>query len=799
MENNIVVIEDGKVVINFDDCLWNGLFSKVESNNSIIKYIQSCIPNDTVIIIPKSDGNINNDNSLDKWHDVNWDITIQPCINYTRETNKTFIIGTLCQIDVEKNCNYLYLPLDDNIFEEGVCKNFNKTLLPKWEERSNELCWRGSCSGIGGSDSIRIKFVKKIFDYDPNTNVRLSTWWSENKNIPSKYFADRINYMEFTKYKIFFIVDGNCIASNHMYGFATGCVPFLISNSICWFSHLIVPYEHYIPINYDLSNLIEQIEWVKNNDEKAKIIAENAYKFAEHYFSSEYQHKYIKDSIDSLCKKDSKINKKIVDTFIFYNELELLYYRLTILNNFVDYFVIIEANHTFAGNTKKLYYEENKYLFKRFESKIIHIVVNLPYVYPNINYSENEQWKNEYYQRNCIMIGVDRLNLSKDDLIIISDLDEIVKPDILNKLKKGIIQVKNGGYSISQDMYYYNLNTKHDEILSICKIVTYNMFVDSIPQKIRTNNSIEKINDGGWHLSYFGDKTFIKNKIKEFSHQELNCELYLNEINIEYNIKNNMDLFDRSYVPIKYISTNENKNLPDLYNIYLRNYIENDCMYDYVNYIYFHICCINNWKDIVSELLFKIKNSGLYNKIKEIKCIILGNYDDSINDPKINIIFRSNDISLAEKCSINLIYKDCIMSNEEFNILYIHSKGVKHLNNEFENNIRDWREYMSYFNIYNFDVCLKELDNCNAVGVNLQVSNDYHLHYSGNFWWSKSSHIRNLNFINDDYYNSPEFWVTSINGTYKSLWNSNTHHYNSSYPYYLYENKPIQVRTCSNF
>ena len=59
MENNIVVIEDGKVVINFDDCLWNGLFSKVESNNSIIKYIQSCIPNDTVIIIPKSDGNIN--------------------------------------------------------------------------------------------------------------------------------------------------------------------------------------------------------------------------------------------------------------------------------------------------------------------------------------------------------------------------------------------------------------------------------------------------------------------------------------------------------------------------------------------------------------------------------------------------------------------------------------------------------------------------------------------------------------------------------------------------------------------
>jgi len=139
------------------------------------------------------------------------------------------------------------------------------------------------------------RFTKNIYDYNPSENVRLSRWWSENKNIPPQYFADRLNYSEFLKYKIFFIVDGNVIASNHMWGFVTGSIPFYISNAKCWFSSLIIPYFHYIPVNYDLSNLIEQIEWVKNNDDKAKIISENAYEFAVSHFSSEYQKNYIKN------------------------------------------------------------------------------------------------------------------------------------------------------------------------------------------------------------------------------------------------------------------------------------------------------------------------------------------------------------------------------------------------------------------------------------------------------------------------------------------------------------------------
>ena len=78
-----------------------------------------------------------------------------------------------------------------------------------------------------------------------------------------------------------------------MWGFASGCVPFLISSGKCWFTHLIKPYVHYIPVNYDLSNLIEQIDYIQNNDDVAESIASAALQFSKDFFSSEYQKKYL--------------------------------------------------------------------------------------------------------------------------------------------------------------------------------------------------------------------------------------------------------------------------------------------------------------------------------------------------------------------------------------------------------------------------------------------------------------------------------------------------------------------------
>ena len=115
---------------------------------------------------------------------------------------------------------------------------------------------------------------------------------------------------------------------------------------------------------------------------------------------------------------------KVIDAFIFYNEIEMLKYRLEYLNDIVDIFVLIEGTLTFAGKSKELYYEKNKHLFQEYNHKILHVIVDMnDFIDEKIN-----AWDREKYQRNYIKNGLEQLNLNDKDIIILSDLDEI--PDV---------------------------------------------------------------------------------------------------------------------------------------------------------------------------------------------------------------------------------------------------------------------------------------------------------------------------------------------------------------------------------
>ena len=272
-------------------------------------------------------------------------------------------------------------------------------------------------------------------------------------------------------------------------------------------------------------------------------------------------------------KKDKE--KKIIDCFIFYNELDISNYRLNILDKAVDYFVLVESTHTFVGKEKLLFYNENKHLFSKFNHKMIHIIVDdIPHKYPNINIENNDQWNNEKFQRNCISRGIDKLNLSGEDIITITDLDEIPNPTVLAEVKNNKIDVDIN--TIELDFYYYNLNSKMDHKWHNSKILTFEKYkkLNIDCESIRFYNC-PVINNAGWHLSYFGNETFIKNKIENFSHQELNKIKFTDEKRIEERIKNGNDLFDRDCI-IENIPVEDNDNLPPEYDIYLKNYYDSN-------------------------------------------------------------------------------------------------------------------------------------------------------------------------------------------------------------------------------
>jgi beta-1,4-mannosyl-glycoprotein beta-1,4-N-acetylglucosaminyltransferase len=262
---------------------------------------------------------------------------------------------------------------------------------------------------------------------------------------------------------------------------------------------------------------------------------------------------------------------KIIDCFMFYNETELLTYRLHTLKYLVDYFVIVESTHTHQGKEKKLYSNDILELFETFRHQIIHIVVDdFPHKYPNIDYSKNEQWINENYQRNCIKRGIDRLLLNDNDVLIISDLDEIPDPRTLDDIRTSLIRVQFN--RLEMDFYFYNLYTlcprKHitAKVLKYEFLKKYNLTFQDMRE---LNKNVPIIKNGGWHLTFFGDKYFVKNKLESFAHQEYNNPNCTNIDIIEYRMQNNIVHDNQQCV---HIPLNENNYLPLGYEIYLRNF-----------------------------------------------------------------------------------------------------------------------------------------------------------------------------------------------------------------------------------
>jgi hypothetical protein len=246
----------------------------------------------------------------------------------------------------------------------------------------------------------------------------------------------------------------------------------------------------------------------------------------------------------------------VIDSFTFYNELEILECRLKTLYEVVDYFILVEATKTYRGLPKTLYYEDNKKRYSQYSDKIIHIV--LDNLIENANTDVREQWINENNQRRAIDKGIKNLNLQDEDIIIISDADEIPDSRTIHDIKiTGLQDI----HILEMDLYYYNIECKHKAKWHLAKIMPYSFYKNERdPQKFRMYNTNLIKNNGGWHLSYFGNRKFIENKIKNFSHAEFDNEEIIN--NIDDKIARHIDLYGRKDTEILYIKKSDNTYLP---------------------------------------------------------------------------------------------------------------------------------------------------------------------------------------------------------------------------------------------
>ena len=223
------------------------------------------------------------------------------------------------------------------------------------------------------------------------------------------------------------------------------------------------------------------------------------------------------------------------DCFSFYNELDTLEIRLNTLKDAVDKFVLVETSWTHTGRPKDYVFESNRDRFKPFLDRIIHVKLSdadLPPL-PADASEIHRSWIRENTQRNAIAKGL--AQAEPDDVLIISDLDEIPSPESI----KTTLQTPTGITNVAIRNYSFWLNNANasapyhyrgPRILTAQAFFDPNTYANAAynPCAPREANPIPSATlirfapetrtiFGGWHFSSQGNVAQIKDKFNSIA------------------------------------------------------------------------------------------------------------------------------------------------------------------------------------------------------------------------------------------------------------------------------------------
>ena len=243
---------------------------------------------------------------------------------------------------------------------------------------------------------------------------------------------------------------------------------------------------------------------------------------------------------------------KIIDAFPFFNEIDTLKIRLSLLYEKVDIFVICESNITYSGLSKSYNFLEHKSEFLPWLDKIVFLKYEPDT--SDLDFSKKDStlnpssapWIVEKGQRNFLSSFLSWQDSS--DIAIICDVDEIWNPNISDLIMSG--KIPHEATRLQMQLHYYWLNCvglgvnnskwTHPFFANI-GFIKINPNLD----QIRTQAQLPILEDAGWHFSYLGGAKKISEKINAFAHQEANTIETNNLKHLERCINHGIDYLNR--------------------------------------------------------------------------------------------------------------------------------------------------------------------------------------------------------------------------------------------------------------
>lgn len=313
---------------------------------------------------------------------------------------------------------------------------------------------------------------------------------------------------------------------------STNHIKFLITATVLvciWFLFTVPGTQHYYPSTSSISEKLRPTKSKKYGSSDMLTLAE-AKQYCEQRRWPVYPYRQTR--------------RKVYDLMLINTELEWLEIRMGQMADQVDFFVILESDKTFTDQPKPLYVRENWDLFQKYHHKMILHTLDIEGV------EFEGTWGREKFSRDAMYDQVipyleGEQEAFKGDVILVSDVDEIPRPDAIKALRNCDFPTE---VTLHTKMYYYGFQWQQRADWPHPQATVYNLDDTVLPDDLRKRASGKSADlyNAGWHCSYcFSTVGEMVKKIQSFSHTEMNQEKFTDRDKIVGRVRNGTDMFDR--------------------------------------------------------------------------------------------------------------------------------------------------------------------------------------------------------------------------------------------------------------
>ena len=216
------------------------------------------------------------------------------------------------------------------------CRDYTEVFDTPWKDKKKTAVFRGASTGCGvtieTNPRLRLAYIGATHEDEkegePLLDVGITKWNLRPRKMKGSKYLQSIDVAELAKkgvkkvgflslqdqsrYRYIINVDGHVSAFRLSIELGMGSVILLAESKWkLWYSDLLVPYRHYVPVNGNLSDLVKQIKWCRDNDTKCQEIVANSTKF----FNTYLQQRGILDYLQkTLVDMKSEIGVYLYNT-----------------------------------------------------------------------------------------------------------------------------------------------------------------------------------------------------------------------------------------------------------------------------------------------------------------------------------------------------------------------------------------------------------------------------------------------------------------------------------------------------